>query len=86
MTDQQQHRATIREVARWMGDAHPSWGLRAINPLVGIGAQVVARLVDTDLLSFRGSSGGILTESHRWNPHADVVELVDTLVSGSLGN
>ena len=25
----------------------------------------------------------IRSESHRWNPHADVAELVDALVSGS---
>jgi len=37
----------------------------------------------TRLLWFRGSSDRILTESHRWNPHADVAELVDALVSGT---
>ena len=25
----------------------------------------------------------ILSDTHRWNPHADVAELVDALVSGS---
>ncbi len=33
---------------------------------------------------FERSKGWILTESNRWNPHADVAELVDALVSGSL--
>jgi hypothetical protein len=69
-----------------MAGAHPSWGLRAINPLAGIGVQVVARLVGADLLWFRSPSGGSPSESHRWNPHADVAELVDALVSGSSEN
>lgn len=35
------------------------------------------------LPSFRRQTGVILSESHRWNPHADVAELVDALVSGT---
>jgi hypothetical protein len=33
------------------------------------------------LFQFRGE--GFSFESHRWDPHADVAELVDALVSGS---
>ncbi len=47
---------------------------------------LLERLVTPDLLGFLGSSEGILTGSNRWNPHADVAELVDALVSGSLPN
>ena len=35
------------------------------------------------LLQLSGSSGWIRTESNRWNPLADVAELVNALVSGS---
>ena len=37
------------------------------------------------LLPFLGSDDWILDESNRWNPLADVAELVDALVSGSSG-
>ena len=32
------------------------------------------------------ANGVILSESNRWNPLADVAELVDALVSGSTNN
>ena len=35
------------------------------------------------VLPFLGRNADVLSESHRWNPHADVAELVDALVSGS---